>query len=348
MTPKALAKHVNKTLFPQLSIQPAKALGMRTAARWLIQLGWRHSMVKKGIYIDGHERKDVVEYWDETFLLKIKVFQSRMATWELDKSTKELKRIAPTLEPAQKEIITQFQDESCFHANEVTGSAWLRDSEQPLRNKSRDRLIHVSDFVNCEDGRLLVRGKNGEIVRDARQVIYPGKNGDDWWDSEQLMDQVKDAIDIFQEGHPDKEALFVFDQSSAHASLPADAIRPFDMNKSNGGKQRFCHDTVIPNSNPDASKRGQAQKMTTDDRRQKGLQQVLEECGFNVKNLRAKCSRPVCPHESQACCMARLLSQQDDIKNQTSMLETLITEKGHHCIFLPKFHCELNPIEMVS
>ena len=31
-----------------------------------------------------------------------------------------------------------------------------------------------------------------------------------------------------------------------------------------------------------------------------------------------------------------------------SMLETLIKGAGHECIFLPKFHCELNPIEMVS
>ena len=30
------------------------------------------------------------------------------------------------------------------------------------------------------------------------------------------------------------------------------------------------------------------------------------------------------------------------------MLETLIKGAGHECIFLPKFHCELNPIEMVS
>lgn len=29
------------------------------------------------------------------------------------------------------------------------------------------------------------------------------------------------------------------------------------------------------------------------------------------------------------------------------MLETLIKKAGHECIFLPKFHCELNPIEMV-
>ena len=46
--------------------------------------------------------------------------------------------------------------------------------------------------------------------------------------------------------------------------------------------------------------------------------------------------------------MAPLLSQQDDFVNQTSMVETLITEAGHECLFLPKFYCELNPIEMVS
>ena len=43
----------------------------------------------------------------------------------------------------------------------------------------------------------------------------------------------------------------------------------------------------------------------------------------------------------------RLMSQQDDFVNQPSMLETLIKDAGHECIFLPKFHCELNPIEMV-
>jgi len=41
------------------------------------------------------------------------------------------------------------------------------------------------------------------------------------------------------------------------------------------------------------------------------------------------------------------LSQQDDFKNQPSMLETFIHSPGHECMFLPKFHCELNPIEMV-
>lgn len=65
-----------------------------------------------------------------------------------------------------------------------------------------------------------------------------------------------------------------------------------------------------------------------------------------MSHLRTKCS-PICAADSTNCCMARLLSQQDDFKHQESMLEVLIRKAGHECIFLPKFHCELNPIEMV-
>lgn len=45
------------------------------------------------------------------------------------------------------------------------------------------------------------------------------------------------------------------------------------------------------------------------------------------------------------CCLTRMLSRQADFKAQKSMLEQVITEAGHVCLFLPKFHCELNPIE---
>jgi hypothetical protein len=119
------------------------------------------------------------------------------------------------------------------------------------------------------------------------------------------------------------------------------------MNKSNGGVQRRQKDTIIPESNPFPEHRGRVQKMMTESGEQKGLQQTLEERGFNVGRLRAKCA-PVCPFKNDGCCMARILSKQDDFANQISVLETVIREAGHECIFLPKFHCKLNPIEMVS
>ena len=118
------------------------------------------------------------------------------------------------------------------------------------------------------------------------------------------------------------------------------------MTKKDGGKW-LQHDTIIPMSNPSAAMRGKVQKMVTVSGENKGLKTVLEERGFDVKGLRTKC-KPVCAVDGQKCCMARLLSQQEDFKIQTSLLETLIRESGHYCIFLPEFHCELNPIEMVS
>ena len=87
--------------------------------------------------------------------------------------------------------------------------------------------------------------------------------------------------------------------------------------------------------------------MTDEQGQQKGLKQVLEECGFDVSGMHAKC-KPVCPFKNENCCMARLLSKQDDLLHQPMMLETVIKAAGHEIIFLPKFHCELNPIEMVS
>ncbi|KAF8584556.1 hypothetical protein K439DRAFT_1616644 [Ramaria rubella] len=45
------------------------------------------------------------------------------------------------------------------------------------------------------------------------------------------------------------------------------------------------------------------------------------------------------------CCMFRALAGQSDFANEKSMLQTIIEAAGHQCIFLLKFHCELNPIE---
>ncbi len=87
---------------------------------------------------------------------------------------------------------------------------------------------------------------DGNIVQDACKIIFPGSNGDAWWDTAQLLVQVKAAIKIFEKAHPDCISLFMFDQSSAHASLGPKALKAFEMNKSDGGKQWKQKDTVIP------------------------------------------------------------------------------------------------------
>ena len=45
--------------------------------------------------------------------------------------------------------------------------------------------------------------------------------------------------------------------------------------------------------------------------------------------------------------MRVILSNHNDFVNEKTIVEHYIERRGHVAIFLPKFHCELNPIERV-
>ena len=46
------------------------------------------------------------------------------------------------------------------------------------------------------------------------------------------------------------------------------------------------------------------------------------------------------------CCMQKMLANQQDFKDEKPLIRIILKAAGHKCWFLPKFHCELNPIEM--
>jgi hypothetical protein len=62
------------------------------------------------------------------------------------------------------------------------------------------------------------------------------------------------------------------------------------------------------------------------------------------------CENPVTPSINDStdltCCASKILSLQSDFMNEKPLLQMVIEEAGHICLFLPKFHCELNPIEL--
>jgi hypothetical protein len=277
--------------------------------------------------MDGHEQEDVVKYCNEVFLPAMVKFEEQMTKFK----GPELKRVALILRDGKKEIIPQFHNESCLTVNDYKAKAWLGQGQMILQKKGWGCLIHVLEFINLIMDCLVLHDAQENIVDEAQKIICPGSTGDAWWDTEQLLAQVKHAIEMFEKAHPNYIALFTFNQSSAHASLGPDALKAFEMNKSDGGKQQIQHDTVIPNSNPAPEHQGKVQKMTLPDGQPKGLECILTEHEFDVCNMCAKCA-PVCPFENTNCCMARLLSKQDDFLNQESMLETLIKKAGHEWI----------------
>ena len=54
-----------------------------TGRQWLHAIEWRYRKATKGMYINGHECGDVVEYW-KGFLAHMKEYSKLMTTYDQD------------------------------------------------------------------------------------------------------------------------------------------------------------------------------------------------------------------------------------------------------------------------
>ena len=84
------------------------------------------------------------------------------------------------------------------------------------------------------------------------------------------------------------------------------------------------------------------------DGRPKGIHLVLEKCElWPERGVNRICSD--CKNHSPIandCCAVRILSLQSDFLAQRPLIREIIEDCEHKVIFYPKFHCELNFIEM--
>jgi hypothetical protein len=323
-----------------------------------------------------------------------------------------LEPIEPELRPGEKLHVLLPHDETVFSVNEYRHRAWLGEGEQPLRKKGNGRAIHISDWICEQYGRLALNKEQlaehaalppEEQLKftDAHQIIYPGKNHDAWWDMEQLMDQIKHAVPIFEYLFPGAVGIWVFDCASSHEAFSKDALVVKRMNVKPGGNQPLMHDTVIPLDNPPPKAgcpdmRGQVQAMTFPQDHPdaslcgvpKGLCQVFQErtsvwdalCDAAGGEKKVKTLCPTCKLSQKEkeqltrlaiaerngqpdieddwgetyvvespttyCCMTQALSQQQDFLDKRPLIQLYLESLGHICLFYPKSHCELNPIEM--
>ena len=97
------------------------------------------------------------------------------------------------------------------------------------------------------------------------------------------------------------------------------------MNVGPGGKQAVMRPTVW---------NGSIQTMVLPDGQPKRMKLVLQERGMDTTSMKADAMR-------------EKLKTYPDFKNQKTILEEYIERRGHLCLFYPKFHCELSPIERV-
>lgn len=136
------------------------------------------------------------------------------------------------------------------------------------------------------------------------------------------------------------------DNSQGHSAYAKDALLTSRMNLRPGGKQASMRDGWYLRS--DKTRVSQAMVFPPDHPEYpdtpKGMRQVLEKHGLWRTGLLMQC-RDKCASESVTCCATRILDFQPDFKEQRSLVQEVIEAAGHMCIFLPKYHCELNFIE---
>ena len=98
MTGAKFCTWVNTHLLPNAELPPGCPLQIqpRTAIKWLHHLGFRPQSHKKSIYIDGHERADVVEY-RKLYLREITILSST-----------HLRTIVPALESVRLDTIRKY------------------------------------------------------------------------------------------------------------------------------------------------------------------------------------------------------------------------------------------------
>ena len=339
MTAMSFTTWVNTELSPSQVLEPGfpRNISVETGRKWLHELGFFIVDRKKGIYYDGHERKDVVEY-RRKFLRKV------AALGFLNKAN------APTLAagqslPAEIDIpsddrieknVIFFHDESTFQANDDQPTQWGNEAMKGgmLRPKSRGAGVMVSDFIDEKNGYLRLTDdefkkacdQNVVVKREAREYLEYGESKEGYWTAAKFLKQIENAITIAEIKYPNSEGYrwyWVFDHSSCHAAYAEDALIASRMNAKPGGAQPVMHDTVY---------NGRIQRMVFPDGTPKGLYQVLRERGVDIRRMKLEDLRAE-------------MDSHTDFREEKTLVETFINARGHGCIMLPKFHCELNPIE---
>ena len=130
------------------------SISNRTAACWLQKLEWRYQHARNGMYIDGHEREDVVAYRC-AFVEQWKTYDMCFHRWDNDGF--ELPCLTgfavPDGLPFQLVLITH--DESTFYQNDQRKTVWVQKTSRPTPQPKGDgQSIMISDFLTSEWGRL--------------------------------------------------------------------------------------------------------------------------------------------------------------------------------------------------
>lgn len=147
MTAPDFLMWVNSTLLQGYPRQ----ISVATGKRWLHLLGFSPMSHKKGVYFDGHEHLDIVEY-RRLFLRKLDILHLTHLPPPLCDDGLVSHDLGCTT--ARRKLVVICHDESIFHSNEDQGWQWAEKGKVVIKPKGKGRGLMVSDFIDEYSGFL--------------------------------------------------------------------------------------------------------------------------------------------------------------------------------------------------
>jgi hypothetical protein len=122
-----------------------KTISHATAHQWMRKIGYRWTAHPHGQYADGHERPNVVEYRNKTFLPAVHKLKERMRKWGSDGQQEG------TAINQECWVVLWYHDKSTFYAHDWQKKRWVHKSEMATPYaKGEGHSLMVVDFVSAD------------------------------------------------------------------------------------------------------------------------------------------------------------------------------------------------------
>ena len=121
----------------------------------------------KGLYYDGHDRPDVLDYRQKHFLPAMQQYRSRMVEYKIGEVETELTK---QLQPGKRSLVLVAHAESTMQANDGEKEGWVMNEEQPLKKKGAGRGLHQCDIICSTYGWLNVQVSQWNMAKIMKGI----------------------------------------------------------------------------------------------------------------------------------------------------------------------------------
>ncbi|CAG8715881.1 3242_t:CDS:2 [Cetraspora pellucida] len=198
-----------------LRFAPPLIISLNTAKNYLKELEYVYERVKKGVYIDGHEREDVVAY-QEIFLQQINKLEYRMPIFLEDNI-----EVETWPDSNIQSLILVTHDKCIFSVNNKSQSLWIPDGYQALFTFdnttgyaifSPDALI--ANYMN------LGPTKKQEKLCKAKELRKVLREKELWPEKGLKLKETQKLMNAYQKDLKSKAAEFAVKKYHSHHRIP--------------------------------------------------------------------------------------------------------------------------------